>query len=116
MVIGVRVDPVVEQQLDPVARQRGGPPPIAAPHPLIGITRYGRLGDSLSRSAAHRVSSPPAPTMAPLSEAHRDYALVPLGSRRPLYVICACRQEIHAANLRLWTSGLPVRYVPWHQR
>ena len=54
--------------------------------------------------------------MAPLSEAHRDYALVPLGSRRPLYVICACRQEIHAANLRLWSSGLPVRYVPWRQR
>ena len=84
--------------------------------PLIGITRYGRLDDTLSRSRTHRVSGPPVQPMAPLSEAHRDYALVPLGSRRPLYVICACRQEIHAANLRLWSSGLPVRYVPWRHR
>ena len=51
--------------------------------------------------------------MAPLSTDHRAYALVPLRSRRPLYVICACRQEIQAANLRLWNCELPVRYVPW---
>lgn len=37
---------------------------------------------------------------------------MPLGSRQPLYLTCANRQEIRAANLRLWRWGLPVRYVP----
>jgi hypothetical protein len=45
---------------------------------------------------------------------HRDYALVPLSSRQALYVTCASRQEIEAANRRLQQWGLPLRYVP-HQ-
>lgn len=50
--------------------------------------------------------------MATSPDAHRAYALVPLGSRQALYLTCANRQEIRAANLRLWRWGLPVRYVP----
>ncbi len=43
------------------------------------------------------------------------FALVSLGSRQPLYVICASRPEIQTANLRLWQGDLPMRYVPWRQ-
>jgi hypothetical protein len=54
--------------------------------------------------------------MAHAIDVHRPYALVSLGSRLPLYITCACRREILDANLRLWHSGLMLRYVPMHHR
>jgi hypothetical protein len=43
---------------------------------------------------------------------HRPYHLVSLRDHQALYATCACRREIREANLRLWRSGIPLRYVP----
>ena len=50
--------------------------------------------------------------MAPAADDHSPYELVSLRDHQALYATCACRSEIREANLRLWRSGIPLRYVP----